>query len=356
VQKQKSTIALHKFLGTMLISMVGTATYAQQPGPGELVIPNATSVLQSPNQNAAIGMTPQSDWRFSLNLRGTTSAPNASKGLDIWTNTVFQSTVGGGYSQIPAPDVFRVFSSTLQYGVFQFDQEVYKIDGQGNVTGGSFLGRADNQFRLGHTNNFYTFLNNDRLEWRRPTDNQPSFMQLAENGNVGINAPAPETTLHIKTLLVPPTEEPINGYHTTFGLIVENDGIANGNYAMKVRTGLGDVFRLSNNGHLYLGEDLNGAFFDEYRLYVQTGIRTERIRVDVANANGWADYVFEEDYELMPTEELESFIKKHKHLPGVPSAADVVRDGIDLAEMNKILLEKIEELTLRVIELEKAQR
>jgi hypothetical protein len=92
------------------------------------------------------------------------------------------------------------------------------------------------------------------------------------------------------------------------------------------------------------------------RMYVQGGIRTERIRVDVANLNGWADYVFEEGYQLMPTEELEAFIKEHKHLPGVPSAQEVVENGIDLADMNRILLEKIEELTLRVIELEKVQQ
>ena len=55
----------------------------------------------------------------------------------------------------------------------------------------------------------------------------------------------------------------------------------------------------------------------------------------------------------MPIDELEAYIKEHKHLPGVPSSEEVKREGIDVAEMNKILLEKIEELTLRVIELEK---
>jgi len=111
---------------------------------------------------------------------------------------------------------------------------------------------------------------------------------------------------------------------------------------------------------VHIGPNLNwgipwstsGAF----KLYVEGGIRTERVKVDVANLNGWADYVFEEDYVLMPIEELEAFIKEHKHLPGVPSAEEDVKNGIDLAEMNKILLEKIEELTLRVIEIEKQTR
>jgi hypothetical protein len=59
---------------------------------------------------------------------------------------------------------------------------------------------------------------------------------------------------------------------------------------------------------------------------------------------------------MMSTEDLEAYIKKHKHLPGVPSAEEVAKEGLDLGEMNKILLEKVEELTLRVIELEKAQQ
>jgi len=73
----------------------------------------------------------------------------------------------------------------------------------------------------------------------------------------------------------------------------------------------------------------------------------------IAANNGWADFVFEDDYTLMPVAELEAFIKKYKHLPNVPSAAQVQAEGIDLAEMNAILLRQIEELTLRVIELEK---
>ncbi|MCX8147870.1 hypothetical protein [Thermaurantimonas aggregans] len=94
---------------------------------------------------------------------------------------------------------------------------------------------------------------------------------------------------------------------------------------------MGEVFRLTNNGYLYLGPSLNGAFFEDYRLYVQGGIRTERIRVDIAAQNGWADDVFEPDYRLMPIEELENYVKTHKHLPGIPSEAEVREKGIDLA-------------------------
>ncbi len=67
----------------------------------------------------------------------------------------------------------------------------------------------------------------------------------------------------------------------------------------------------------------------------------------------WADYVFEDDYNLMPLYEVEDYINKNRHLPGIPSADKVLQEGIAVEEVNEILLRKIEELTLYVIDLEK---
>ncbi len=77
-----------------------------------------------------------------------------------------------------------------------------------------------------------------------------------------------------------------------------------------------------------------------------------QIEVTLANLS-WADYVFADDYELMSITELEKFVKENSHLPGVPSAEEVAENGIDLGEMDKILLEKIEELSLYIIEQQK---
>ena len=68
------------------------------------------------------------------------------------------------------------------------------------------------------------------------------------------------------------------------------------------------------------------------------------------------DYVFEPDYELPALTEIEAYAKEHKHLPEIPSAADIERDGLDLAAMNLLLLKKVEELTLHLIEKEKENR
>ena len=62
------------------------------------------------------------------------------------------------------------------------------------------------------------------------------------------------------------------------------------------------------------------------------------------------DYVFEEDYPLMPLDELRAFVESEKHLPNVPSAAEIEEDGLNMTEFQMRLLEKIEELTLHVLE------
>ncbi len=90
---------------------------------------------------------------------------------------------------------------------------------------------------------------------------------------------------------------------------------------------------------------LTGVDIDDYRVFVNGGILAKEIRV----ATTWADYVFETDYNLLPLNELESYIKDNGHLPNVPSAAQVEEQGIEVGEMTKIQQEKIEELTLYTI-------
>jgi hypothetical protein len=67
----------------------------------------------------------------------------------------------------------------------------------------------------------------------------------------------------------------------------------------------------------------------------------------------WPDYVFEEKYPLLPLPELSQFVKSNKHLPEIPTEKEVSENGLDLGDMNALLLKKIEELTLYVIDLQK---
>ena len=80
---------------------------------------------------------------------------------------------------------------------------------------------------------------------------------------------------------------------------------------------------------------------------------TIRAKEIIVTLEGWSDYVFSPDYKLTGLYELESYVKEYRHLPGVPSESEVLEDGVRLGEMNAVLLEKVEELTLYVIELQK---
>jgi hypothetical protein len=70
-------------------------------------------------------------------------------------------------------------------------------------------------------------------------------------------------------------------------------------------------------------------------------------------ATTWPDYVFKNEYQLMPLSELEFFIKTNGHLPDIPIESEVLKNGFNLSEMNVKLLEKVEELTLYLIEQQK---
>lgn len=101
-----------------------------------------------------------------------------------------------------------------------------------------------------------------------------------------------------------------------------------------------------NNSGVGIGTtDLRG-----YKLAVNGNIRAKEVRVEATN---WPDYVFEKNYKVRSLESLEEFIKVNKHLPEIPDKAQVDSQGVELGEMNKLLLKKIEELTLYVLELKK---
>ena len=108
----------------------------------------------------------------------------------------------------------------------------------------------------------------------------------------------------------------------------------------------GNILTNSNVG---IGTSLFVDGNDTYKLSVNGKVRAHSVKV----YTGWADYVFEDDYNLPTLEEVENHIKEHGHLKDIPSAKEVEDNGIELGEMNKLLLQKIEELTLYTIELKK---
>ncbi|QEC44954.1 discoidin domain-containing protein [Pseudobacter ginsenosidimutans] len=85
----------------------------------------------------------------------------------------------------------------------------------------------------------------------------------------------------------------------------------------------------------------------ETKFAVNGAVYAKKLKI---TQTGWADYVFNDDYRLPALSEVEKYIKSHKHLPGVPTTAEVEKNGTDVGEIQALLLKKIEELTLYIIE------
>lgn len=104
------------------------------------------------------------------------------------------------------------------------------------------------------------------------------------------------------------------------------------------------IFVAAATGNVGIGTDN-----PTYKLSVLGNIRCTEAVVET----GWADYVFDKKYKLPLLSEVEKFIEQNKHLPNIPSAAEVEKNGLNLGDTQKRMMEKIEELTLYVIELNK---
>lgn len=101
---------------------------------------------------------------------------------------------------------------------------------------------------------------------------------------------------------------------------------------------------VSSSGNVGIGttNDHSG-----YKLSVYGNVLAQKIRI---TQTGWPDYVFHPGYKLPSLNDVDAYIKQNCHLPDVPSAAEVEKDGLDLGDNQATLLKKIEELTLYLIE------
>ena len=136
-------------------------------------------------------------------------------------------------------------------------------------------------------------------------------------------------------------------------------------YPLRFRTNNTDRMIINTSGNVGIGTtrpkqmlhivDGNigvGTNNPQAKLAVNGEILAKSVRVNTSNTY-WPDYVFENDYNLMTLRELEQYVTANKHLPGIPSAAEVEKKGdVDLGAMNALLLEKVEELTRYVIDLQ----
>jgi hypothetical protein len=191
-------------------------------------------------------------------------------------------------------------------------------------------------------------------------------MRVAANGNVGIGITAPAYNLDvagvirasdrlqaqnlwIESAMPSITMNGTSGFLGLYGPSSTANGLKVGGVLIS------DAYDYANpaktdlivKGRVGIGTPLTSNPND-YTLAVNGRIGAKDVRVENFSVT-WPDYVFNSDYKLPSLQEVALFIKKHKHLQDVPSAGEVEKNGQSLAEMNAILLKKVEELTLYLI-------
>lgn len=192
------------------------------------------------------------------------------------------------------------------------------------------------------------------------------------DGKIGVGTDDPKTTFNVKqshsaqpTVLI----EQLDGYpnlalvnsHETIkkGMRFEYNTLYNelriqtcnedGEYVSNAPEQVGLVAAFQADGNVGIGTTEPG----DYKLAVNGKIKTREV---VVTAFEWSDYVFEDDYDLKSLEEVEKYIKENKHLPGIPTEKEVKEKGLSVGDMQAKLLEKIEEMTLYIINLKKENK
>ncbi|HTI07057.1 MAG TPA: hypothetical protein VL832_00840 [Puia sp.] len=181
-------------------------------------------------------------------------------------------------------------------------------------------------------------------------------MAITDAGNVGIGTVVPQSMLHIvqnNNLVSLVLESSSAGWGSgmyfkntaasgkTYGVYASSYGSLN---ITDASSGVDRIF-IAANGNV--GINTHGVSDSHYQLCVEGGIRSRKVVVD---QTVWADYVFRKDYRLPSLESVDRFIKAHHHLADMPSADSVQRNGIDIGNNQAMLLKKVEELTLYIIE------
>jgi hypothetical protein len=232
---------------------------------------------------------------------------------------------------------------------------------------------GEGPLQIGENTGIYTLLNNNTLKFHR--DGNPSYICQMGNGSLKFttNGGADSTRITIDNagkvgIGTPSPQAKLNVYGGDIQV-----GINSGNYTL---LGYNDLKFNRDSGDSYISKfgigrlifTTNGGS-DCVRMVINSdgnvGIGTRNPKSELAvngkitakelelTSTGWSDFVFTDNYELMPLDKLEKHIKVNRSLPGIPKENEVVENGVNIGEMQAKLLEKVEELTLYVIELKK---
>lgn len=271
----------------------------------------------------------------------------------------------------------NTFPATGNVGIGTNNPQVaLDVAGSGAFTGGSVLvdgagypgslvirGTGDSWqisnlcFTSSHTNRFWFFSYRQDVPealqlYRFDGTTHKPYQTFLTNGNVGIGTSNPQAKLELIGSGGGSIDFRVNGRMQTGDANTAGGVWLNAANTLFVGQVTPTSLGFYNNGdwRLIVNDQGNvgiGTQNPQAKLAVNGDIFSKKVKV---TQTGWADYVFEDSYSLPSLNQVEAFIRQHKHLPNVPSAKEVAANGLDLGDNQAILLKKIEELTLYVIE------
>jgi hypothetical protein len=223
-----------------------------------------------------------------------------------------------------------------------------------NVNGSPYYGRIDNT----RGSSYLRFLPDEtKFEFQNTSGGYINALTIKEDGNVGVGTTTPPQQLSI-TGGIGFANQNANDkklYSPQDGMLewVTHDAAAEHGFVVSHQGERRVLLNTKGNSYLIGGNVGIGTITPAYKLDVLGTIRAKEVLV---NLDGGADFVFEKGYKLLPIEHVANYVQENKHLPDIPSANEMVKNGVSMGDMQVKLLQKVEELTLYAIQQDQSKK
>ena len=353
------------FTGTTNVFVGGNAGYSNTTSSHNVFVGYAAGYNSTGSDNLFIG--------YNAGYSNTTSSHNVYVGLSAGYNSTGSDNLfigyNAGYNETGSNRLYiansssnsiisgdfvqrRIGINTTSFNYGQLEIKPYTADCNHGIT-----------LNMGAGSTARAYLKSDGgsdYNWHiTRCGNDLKGITISKDGYIGINRTNPTNWLEVQGNIVNGGSDFILGKYdgraqgsnpSNRALVHDNNDELTINYAGDFEGGVRIAGAYDNkiNGTLSIGST---AIPDGFLLSVDGAIIAEEIQVELSE--NWPDYVFDKDRQLMSLSDLKEYIDKYKHLPDVPSGQEIKETGVNLGEMNSILLRKIEELTLYLIDLKK---